>query len=216
MERIKVIGLLGGIGSGKSTVAAMLAKRGAIVLDADRMAHACLAEPDVVAAIIALLGSDVLGADGAIDRARVAARVFSDETARRALNAIIHPRVRERMERELDRALANDAPLVVLDVPLLLESPLDRRCDARLFIEVPEAQRRHRVQSTRGWDPEELARRERAQRSLDEKRRAAEFILDNARPTAAVERDVDELFTRWVGTASRDAGVHPPTQDGIT
>lgn len=216
MERIKVIGLLGGIGSGKSTVAAMLAKRGAIVLDADRMAHACLAEPDVIAAIVALLGPDVLAGDGTIDRARVAARVFSDETARRALNAIIHPRVRQRMEHELDRALANGAPLVVLDVPLLLESPLDRRCDARLFIEVPHEQRQQRVQSTRGWDSDELARREKAQRSLDEKRRAAEFILDNSRSPAAVERDVEALFTRWVGTASRDAGVPPPNQHGIT
>lgn len=198
MERVKILGLLGGIGSGKSTIARMLERRGATILDADRMAHECLARPDVVAAIEQRFGRSVLAATGGIDRASLAARVFGAPQELAALNALIHPLVRERMEREIVQARDHGAPLIVLDVPLLLESPLDRLCDARLFIDVPEAERQRRVQSTRGWNAAELARRELSQRSLAEKRRAAQFIVDNARPAPAVERDVDLIFDQLV------------------
>jgi dephospho-CoA kinase len=191
-----VIGLLGGIGSGKSTVATLLAERGATVLDADRHAREVAREPGVVAAIVARFGPEVLDAAGALDRGALAERAFADASATEALNAIVHPEVRRRLLDDLSRA--GPGP-VVLDVPLLLESPLASLVDQWVFIEAPEAVREARVEG-RNWPPGERARREARQADLAAKRARADYVLENSGSIDHLGRQVDALL-RQVGAA---------------
>ncbi len=181
--RTIVLGVLGGVASGKSAAAALLAGPGGLVLSADAAAHAALAEPEVRDAIRAAFGPTVLGPDGAVDRQALAAIVFRDPGARRQLEGWIHPRVRATLHAALEAARAEGRPRVVLDVPLLLEHDaqhgLARACDHLVFIEVPDAERERRAARSRGWQPGEVLRREAAQLPLDQKRRRADVVVPN-------------------------------------
>ncbi len=197
-----VIGLLGGIASGKSRVAALLARRGARVLDADALAHAELARPEVRARIAAELGPGAIGAGGEVDRAALARRVFADPSARRRLEAIVHPGVIAAIEREI-RAAAERAgrrEVVVLDVPLLAEAGIVGACDELVFVGASIETREARARA-RGWPQGEVARREASQRPLDEKRRAATFAIDNDGDIAATEAAVDRFWRERVEPA---------------
>jgi dephospho-CoA kinase len=195
MERVKVLGIVGGIGSGKSTIGAFFAARGAVVLDADVAAHAALDDPSIRAAIVARFGS-VTAPDGSIDRAKLAKRVFSDGTELAALERIVHPAVLANLSQRL-RAAQTDpsSPLVVLDAPLLLETGLDRECDAVAFIDAPLEVRTRRVAENRGWSPEELAAREARQLPVAEKRARANYVIDNSGSRDRAERDVHTVFS---------------------
>lgn len=197
-SRTPVVGLLGGVGSGKSTVADALADLGAVVIDADRIGHEVLLEPGVRDAVAARWGADVCSDDGDIDRARLARIVFAqadDRTALQELEAILHPRITTRMQQELARLTADPAiPLVVLDAPMLLEAGWDRVCDALIYVHASDAVRLGRVQQTRYWDKEELDRRERMQKPLDLKRTRADFHVDNGGMPDDCRRQVERLF----------------------
>jgi len=169
-----VIGLLGGVASGKSAVAALMEGRGLLRIDADALAREVVETPPVAAAIAERFGRD-LYADGHLDRARLAERAFADPGATAALNALVHPAVRERIARSL--AAAGSRP-VVLDVPLLLESPLHALVDEFVFVESDEAVREERARA-RGWAPGERRRREALQSDLAQKRAAAGHRLEN-------------------------------------
>lgn len=163
-----VVGLVGKIGAGKSTVARAMADLGAEVIDADRIAHDVLAEPEVVAAIAARYGAEVLDDTGRVRRPRLAERVFGPTPAHDAalaeLEAIVHPRVRGRIDERLAAIAAAPAgvrPLVVLDVPLLMQAGWDRRCDRLVRVDCDEAERRRRV-DLRGWPELQRQARERA------------------------------------------------------
>lgn len=200
-----MIGLLGGIASGKSRVAALLAEAGAVVLDADVEARAALAEPDVVAQLRERHGDAILGVDGAIDRARLARATFGHPEHLAHLEQLLHPRVRERLERRLDDELARRAaPAIVLDVPLLLETaPFAQRCDLLLFIESPAPERRRRTVARRGWDEDELARRERHQLAPEEKRRRADVVLRND----GTEGELRDRLFAWLAAAGGFASL---------
>jgi dephospho-CoA kinase len=160
---------VGKIGAGKSTVARAMADLGAEVIDADRIAHDVLAEPEVVAAIAARYGAEVLDDAGRVRRPRLAERVFGPTPAHDAalaeLEAIVHPRVRGRIDERLAAiaaaAPAGVRPLVVLDVPLLMQAGWDRRCDRLVRVDCDEAERRRRV-DLRGWPELQRQARERA------------------------------------------------------
>ena len=165
-----IVGLIGRIGAGKSTVARMLAEHGADVIDADRIAHEELENEDVRGAIAARFGPGVVTSEGRIDRAAVAAIVFGStpvhEAALRDLEAIVHPRVHCRIEESLDRLRGKPTPdggrrIVVLDVPLLVRAGWAHRCDRLVVVECDEAERRRRL-AARGWSPEQRAAREAA------------------------------------------------------
>jgi dephospho-CoA kinase len=164
-----IVGVVGRIGAGKSTVARASADLGAEVIDADRIAHAVLAEPEVTAELVARFGADVLDASGRIRRPVVAERVFGPTPAHDAalaeLEAIVHPRVRGRIDERLAAiaaaAPAGVRPLVVLDVPLLMQAGWDRRCDRLVRVDCDEAERRRRV-DLRGWPELQRQARERA------------------------------------------------------
>ncbi|HEX5010539.1 MAG TPA: dephospho-CoA kinase [Planctomycetota bacterium] len=193
----EVLGLLGGVGGGKSTVAGILARRGLRVLDADAEARAVAELPEVRAALAARFGADVLDGAGRLDRARLAARAFASPGATADLNALVHPRVRERLLAALDAA--GDAP-VVLDVPLLLESPLAARVTRWIFVQAPERLREERV-AGRGWPAGERARREAQQAGLAAKRSRAGHVLENSGTIEHLERQVDALL-RQIGIAT--------------
>jgi len=185
-----VIGLLGGVASGKSTVARHMAERGLVHVDADRLAREVVAEPAVRQAIAQRFGEDLYDAQGALDRALLARRAFQDASSTEDLNALVHPAVRDRIVAEL--AAAGERP-VVLDVPLLLESPLAEHVTTWVFIDVDEARRDARA-ADRGWAPDERSRRESHQATLAEKRAAAHHVLENKGEIDDLGAQVDALL----------------------
>jgi len=193
-----VLGLLGGIGSGKTTVARVLADRGAVVLDADAICSELHDTPEIRAAIEQRWGRAAVDENGELDRAGLAACVFDDPAQVAELDRLLHPKVIERIEREIERARrSGDAMLCVIDAPLLLESGLDRLCDATVFVECDEAERDRRLAGARGWTPDEARRREAHQRPLGRKRAAADFIVDNRGDRAALEEQVEKILAHF-------------------
>ena len=193
-----VVGLTGGIASGKSTVASFFEELGARRIDADRLAREALARGTPGwAQAVARFGRGILLPDGEIDRKGLAARVFADAAERRALEAIVHPAVRESVRRRLAE-IGREEPsaLVVLEVPLLFETGMDRGCDARVVVFVPEALQIERLMARDGIDREEALRRIRAQMPLSEKCARADWVIDNAGPLAATQAQVRDIYRR--------------------
>jgi dephospho-CoA kinase len=191
-RRTLVAGVLGGIASGKSLAARELAGPEGRVIDADRLAHEVLASPEVSQAVARHFGPGFLDAEGRPDRARLAAEVFSHPERRRLLEGWIHPRVRATIRNRLASARASGVPLVVLDVPLLLErgaeAGLAKLCDVLVFVDAPLEARDARARAARGWAPGEVARREASQAPLADKRAASHHVLDNRGTSLDLER----------------------------
>ena len=165
-----VIGLVGRIGAGKSTVAGMFADRGAVVIDADAVAHEVLVEPEVVREISARFGAGLIDAAGRVERRMLAGLVFgespSHEENLRNLEAIVHPRVRSRVVAAIAacrgrRPVDGVESIVVLDVPLLMQAGWDELCDRIVVVDCEEAVRKSRL-AGRGWSGPQLAARDRA------------------------------------------------------
>lgn len=206
--RPPTIGIVGGIGSGKSAVARILASLGCEVCVSDDLARAVLGLPEVRREIAAIAPGAAC-ADGSIDRAALGRAIFSDAALRRAVESIMHPRI-EAVRRAQFAAAPPATRAFVIDAPLLLEVGLDRECDAVLFVDAPREQRLARVSATRGWDAAELDRRESAQISLEEKRRRATDIVLNDGEESMLRGEVARVLDRILGRigASRSA---PPT-----
>ena len=187
------VGLSGGIGSGKSTVARALARRGAVVIDADVIAREVVepGEP-ALAAVIERFGPGVLDAAGRLDRPKLAALVFDDAAARADLNAIVHPRVAAETARRI--AAAPSDAVVVLDVPLLVEAARSGY-DAVVIVEAPEEVRLERLVG-RGMSSDDARRRMATQASDAERRKVADVILDNAGSEDDLERQIDALWSQ--------------------
>lgn len=190
-----VIGLTGGIASGKSTVSRMLRELGAPVVDADAIVHA-LQSPGrpVTAAIAAEFGAGVLRPDGSLDRAALGALVFGDPARRRALEAIVHPAVRTRMWDEVERCRQEGRPAVVLDIPLLLEGGLEQTVDQVWVVYVDRATQLARLIARDGLTVAQAEQRIAAQMDLEEKRRQASLTIDNRGSEAETRAQV---ATAW-------------------
>lgn len=196
---IPVIGLAGGIGAGKSTVAGIFARLGCLVVDSDARAKAALDRPDVRDQLVRWWGEGVLAppaADGArrIDRAKVAQIVFADAAERKRLEDLVHPIVRQDRAQAAREGAAAGARAVIVDAPLLFEAGLDAECDAVVFVDSPREARLERVARSRGWSEEELARREAAQLPLQSKRDRADYCVTNNGPMADLERQVAHVL----------------------
>lgn len=204
-----VIGLAGGIGSGKSHVAALLARRGAIVSNSDEQAKAILREPAIADILARWWGKGILGPDKLPDRAKVASIIFTDTAERQRLEGLIHPILKSQRTAAL-RAAARAQPrppLYVIDAPLLFEAGLDRECDATLFVYAPREVRVARVTANRGWTEAEFVRREASQLPVTVKQARSTFTIDNSLggggrdhelgdPTAHLNRQIDALWPR--------------------
>ena len=194
-----LVGLTGGIGSGKSTVSRHLAKRGAVVLDADAFAReAVAAGAEGFERVVQRFGRDVIGPDGELDRPRLAAIVFSDEAARRDLESIVHPFVRQAIADGITENASSDR-VVVLVNPLLIEMGTHRDCDVVIVVSAePETQVARSV--ARGMDEDDVRARMAAQLPFDERARHADVVLDNEGALDDLSRRVEEL---WADLASR-------------
>lgn len=204
-SRTVVLGLLGGIASGKSTVGRLLAGPRGVVIDADALAHEILDAPELVRRIRERFGDEVIGADGRPDREALARLVFAPGTGKAALAELqdwIHPRVRARILVLLSEARTAGVPRIVLDVPLLLEREgedqggLVAQCDALVFVDSDDGEREERARRTRGWGPGEVALRESWQLPLEEKRRRADHVIQNNGTLEELERNVAEVLSR--------------------
>lgn len=199
-KKKKVIGLLGGIGAGKSTVAECFARLGCGVIDADEAAHGVLEESEVKEAVVLLFGPRILDALGRVDRAALGRIVFGDGEALERLNGLIHPRVMAEVERRIgEYQTAEGVKAVVLDVPLLAEAGGTELCDALIFVEAEEAIRRERVRKSGKFDVDELKKRENFQISLDTKREIADYIIRNNSGNSDVAEQVAQLFSIITG-----------------
>lgn len=188
-----VIGITGGIGSGKSTVARLLGAFGCVVADSDGAGRAALEDPEIKRTLIAWWGQAILDDSGAVDRRAVGRIVFADESERKRLEGLTHPWIEAR-RREQFEAAGEEAIAFVIDAPLLLEAGLDAECDVILFVEAPFEQRLERVQANRGWDASELARREESQLPLDAKRQRADDVLLNDGDLKSLRRQVGRFL----------------------
>ncbi len=210
---MRVVGLTGGIASGKSTFAALLRARGVPVVDADALAKAAVAPGSAALAEIArTFGPDVIGPDGALDRRRMGALVFSDPEARRRLEAITHPAVRLAMAEETRRLADAGHALAFYDTPLLFEVGLDRVLDAVVVVWAPSAVQRARLVARDGLSPEEADARLAAQLPVDEKAARADFVVENAGDPRALEAKADRLLADLRGGLGRKLPNAPPVR----
>jgi len=191
-----VIGLTGGIGSGKSTVARMLTDLGCVVSDSDRDGRAALRDPDIHRTLVSWWGESILE-DGVVNRSAIGKIVFSDPQQRRRLEALTHPWIERRRHATFDAA-DSDAVAYVIDAPLLMEVGLERICDAVIFVDCGAAIRLERVTMTRGWDHRELSRREDCQLPLDAKRYRADHVVQNDGDLDRLKGQVETVLTEIV------------------
>ena len=186
-----MVGLTGGIGSGKSTVAQLLAERGSIVIDADAIAREIVERPDVLAALADKFGPEVLAADGALDRAALAERAFVTDELRKELEAITHPPIGEEFLRRV--AAAPPDGIVVHDVPLLVESKQGFEYGGVIVVVAPREVRLHRLQA-RGVPRDDAERRMALQASDEDRARIATWTIDNSGDLEHLEKQIDAIW----------------------
>jgi dephospho-CoA kinase len=210
---MRVVGLTGGIASGKSTFAALLRERGVPVVDADALARRVVQPGSpALARIAAEFGPGVLAADGGLDRKRLAARVFADPAARRALEAITHPAVRQAMREETRRLAAAGHDLVLYDTPLLYEVGLDATLDCVVVVWAPREVQRERLMRRDGLAPADADARLAAQLPLDEKAARADFVVENADVPGALAAKADRLLADLRAGLGRRLPNAPPVR----
>ena len=199
---MKIVGLTGGIGSGKSTVAKMFEARGAAIIDADQLARDAVAPGTPgLAAIVERFGAEYLNKDGTLDRRKLGRHVFEDPDALQALNGIVHPEVGRRFAEQTQAASDSGAPLIVYDVPLLFENGLDRQFRPVIVVSVQPAVQRMRVADRDPLSAEEIEARIAAQMPLADKAARADHVIDNNGEREDTERQVDAVFAALTGDA---------------
>jgi len=198
---VKVLGLTGGIGSGKSMVASMFANLGAEVIDADQLAREVV-EPGQPALeeIATAFGSDVLMPDGRLDRGKLGRIIFADPVARARLNAITHPRIQERMAAEMARRGSRPG-LLIVDIPLLYENDRASTVEAVIVVWVDLKTQLRRLNERDGLTADEARQRIAAQMPLDEKRARADLVVDNSGSRENTRRQVEAIYRRFAPTA---------------
>ncbi|MFM9959130.1 MAG: dephospho-CoA kinase [Phycisphaerales bacterium] len=200
-----IIGIAGGIGSGKSAVARAFGRLGCAVIDSDAEAKTALDRPEVRQTLASWWGPGVLMRDAAgserTDRSAVGRIVFADPAARARLEALIHPLIRRTRETARREAVAAGAKAIIYDAPLLFEAGIDKLCDAVVWVECPREERLRRVRVSRGWDEAELAKREAAQWPLKRKRALCSHEIWNGAGPKAEEHDFEQKTAQSRGTA---------------
>ena len=199
---MRILGLVGGVASGKSFVAECFRTLGAAVLDGDKTGHAVLREPAIIDAIRQRWGDGVLDPDGHVNRSAVAKIVFApgNKAEKAFLEQLTHPRIEARLQRQMEQLRTSSDPpqAVVIDAALLFEGGWDKLCDKVIFVDAPRDLRLERAVA-RGWSAEQFAAREASQLPLDEKRNRSHIVIRNARTRENVREVVrltwEELLT---------------------
>lgn len=190
-----VLGLVGGIGAGKTSVARILKTLGAAVIDSDRLAHEEFRDPEVVATLVRWWGGGIRSADGTIDRKAVAEVVFRSPEEIERLEGLLYPRLAARREALIARYEADPAVrAIVLDAPKLYEAGVDRLCHAVVFVDAERELRLQRVAAARGWTEVELVLRENNLEPLDKKKAIADYTVVNHSSIAELRREIERVF----------------------
>ena len=192
-----VIGIVGGVGAGKSTAAMEFVALGCRLIDADKLGHALLGEPNVQDEIRRRWGEAVFAPDGQVSRGALAEVVFNSQADLAALNAILHPLIRRRIVQAIADAQADESVTgVVLDAAVMFEAGWDDVCSHRVFVAAPAEDRQRRVAESRRWSDEMWRVREKSQISLDIKARRCEYSLNNRFGASFLREQVRVLFHR--------------------
>jgi dephospho-CoA kinase len=195
--RKHVMGLIGGMGSGKSSVGALLKRRGGYLISADELGHEALRQAALIERVAARFGAGILDERGGVDRRRLGRIVFADPAELRALEEIVFPYIERRIREEIDKAESfPEARFVVLDAAIMLEAGWAKACDAMVFVHVPEAVREERLAQQRGWTSEEVQARQRAQLPVADKISRADYVLDNSGSAEETAQQIDDLISR--------------------
>jgi dephospho-CoA kinase len=194
---VPVVGLTGGIASGKSTVARAFAQRGIPVIDADVLSREVVAPgSDGLAAIVSEFGAEVLLPDGTLDRKAVAARVFADPALRMKLNAIVHPRVGQLSAQRLAEIAPGSTPYVMYEAPLIVENGMHHGMHALVVVAIEPALQVERVMARDGIDREGAEARLRAQAPLERKLAAATYVIDNGKALSDLPPQIDDVHAK--------------------
>jgi len=217
-RNVPVIGLTGGIGSGKSAVARWLAERRNVrVIDGDAIGHDVLRHSDIKKRLRAEFGSVIFSADGDIDRRPLAALVFGaspeQRNARRRLEEIVHPEIRRVISETISRETAShNIDVIILDAAVLLEAGWNDVCTAVVFVDSPLEARQKRVQQSRGWSGDDLVKREASQMGLDEKKSHADLIISNDSTLERAGHQLEEFVDRLIAAALDGAAAADPSR----
>lgn len=197
-SRKPVLGLIGGIGAGKTAAGRCLAARGGFVIDADKLGHVALDEPEVKRQLVERWGERVLHPDGTANRRTIAGIVFDTPTERTWLEGVVFPVIGELAKAEIAKAEGNPAArFVVLDAAVLLEAGWGDRCDRVLYIDAPRELREQRLAARSGWTPADLTAREAAQWPADVKKARADAVVVNDGTRDELQSKLDALLTGW-------------------
>jgi dephospho-CoA kinase len=198
--RKPVLGLIGGIGAGKSTAAGCLAARGGFVIDCDKLGHAALEVPEVKQKLRARWGDAVFNADGGVNRKAVAGIVFNNPAERKWLEGIVFPVIGRLADEKIQTANADPAVrFSVLDAAVLLEAGWRDRCDKVLYLDAPRDLREQRLAARSGWTPADLTAREAAQWPGDVKKKHADAVIVNDGTREQLQTEIDRVLTGWMG-----------------
>lgn len=194
-----VIGIVGGIGAGKSTIASELVRCGGKIVAGDPIGHEALEYPEIKSRIIEVWGKrDILREDGTIDRKKLGRIVFPSPVERSRLEHLVHPYIGQRIREEIAKVQSDpEAKFVILDAAIMLEAGWNEVCDKMIYVDAPRSLRLQRVQSSRGWTEEDLTNREAVQMPPEKKRERADAIVDNSGSVDQVRLQIDDLVLRW-------------------
>lgn len=196
--RKPVIGLVGGIGAGKSAAAAALARRGGAVIDADRLGHEALEVPAVKDWLVARWGRGVLKSDGTANRRAIAGVVFRDPAELRELESVVYPVIGRRAAEEIAKAQADPAVrFAVLDAAVMLEAGWSGACDRLIYVDAPRDVRLARLAARSGWTEAEVAAREAAQWPAEKKKARADAVVVNDGSPERLQEQIDRLLAGW-------------------
>lgn len=203
-----IIGIAGGIGSGKSFVADLFGELGCLVIHSDELVRQAYDDPAVKDVLRQWWGGDVFQSDGQVHRKSIAAKVFSDPSERIRLEQLVHPIVERTRVLLMHAAAGNPQVLAfVWDTPLLFEAGLYRQCDSIVFVEAGADARNARLRETRGWEEAERTRRENLQWPIDKKREMSQYVIDNTAYADDARRQVRDVFSRIL--AKRQSSAQP-------
>ncbi|WP_322535960.1 dephospho-CoA kinase [Bacillus altitudinis] len=196
-----VIGLTGGIASGKSTVSQMIKEKGIRVVDADIIAKEAVSkESAALHQIVQTFGEEVLLPNGELNRQQLGTIIFSDEEKRKQLNAIVHPEVRKEMLEQRDEGVSNNETFVVLDIPLLFESKLEGLVDRIIVVYTTPELQLSRLMNRNDLSEEEALNRIQSQQSLEEKCQKADRVIENTKDLAFMRKQLENILNEWEHT----------------